>query len=394
MTVPIKTWTSGVPFEDGARAQVANLADLPIVSPHIAIMPDVHAGIGCTVGTVVPTRRAIIPACVGVDIGCGMIAARTTLVAGSLPSNLRPLRDAIEIAVPHGGAPKRPEVGAFSEASYLWSHFEPAYKSITDKHPFAESKNASKQLGTLGGGNHFIEVCSEDPGERVWVVLHSGSRGAGNKIGNYFTEKARAAALRLDRHLPDKDLAWLDEGTEDFADYWTALQWAQRYAKANRGIMLTNVLNTMLQTLLPTTGPFGLDAAVVECHHNYVNFEEHFGEQLYVTRKGAVSAREGEYGIIPGSMGAKTFIVRGKGNPESFNSCSHGAGRVMSRGAAHRNISLEQHVADTAGVECSKEVHVLDESPRAYKDIEKVMAAQADLVSVEHTLKQVLCVKG
>jgi tRNA-splicing ligase RtcB (3'-phosphate/5'-hydroxy nucleic acid ligase) len=404
MLVPIKTWTEGVPFEDEARKQVERLAELPIVGPHVAIMPDVHAGIGCVVGSVVPTRRAVIPAAVGVDIGCGMIAAKTSLRASDLPDSLHDMFVSIAQAVPHGSAKGDRGVGAHPVQSARWSTFASMYRLIVQKHPKIETPQAPMQLGTLGGGNHFIEVCldqadsSGPDGEEpnVWVVLHSGSRGVGNKIGSYFTERAREAALKLDRQLPDKDLAWLDEGTADFNDYWQALLWAQNYAATNRDIMLMATLRAM-EKHVPV---FDIVDKMVNCHHNYASVETHFCpdtgrmEELYITRKGAVSARPDEMGIIPGSMGAKTFIVRGKGNKDSFHSCSHGAGRVMSRGAAKKSITLEQHAADTAGVECTKDARVLDESPRAYKRIEDVMHAQRDLVDVVAVLKQVLCIKG
>jgi tRNA-splicing ligase RtcB len=387
--VPVRSWTIGVPFEHEAKEQCKRIATLPVVGPHVAIMPDVHAGIGCVVGSVVPTRKAILPACVGVDIGCGMVAARTTLTASDLPDNLHEIFVDICQAVPHGSAKGDRSVGAHARASDCWKAVERGYAEIVGKHPKLETQQAPMQLGTLGGGNHFIEMCL-DEAQGVWVMLHSGSRGVGNRIGTYFTEKARETALRLDRHLPDRDLAWLDEGTQDFEDYWFALSWAQAYAAKNRDIMLANTLSTMAKNL----PRFSVPDVAINCHHNYVAIEEHYEEKLYVTRKGAVSARLGEYGIIPGSMGSKSYIVRGRGNYESFHSCSHGAGRVMSRGAAKRSITLEQHVADTAGVECSKDVRVLDESPRAYKNIEDVIAAQADLVDVAHTLKGILCVKG
>ena len=395
MNAPIRQWTEGVPVEETALQQIANVASLSIVWPHVAIMPDVHFGYGATVGTVVPTRRAIIPAAVGVDIGCGMCAVRTTLRADQLPDNLHPLYVNICRAVPHGSSKGEGDVGAWTNmpesAQASWLTIREKYERIVAKHPVG-AKMAARQLGTLGGGNHFIEVCLDET-DRVWVMLHSGSRGAGNKIGSYFTEKARELALKLDRCLPDRDLGWLDEGTEDFADYVAAVGWAQDYARRNRDVMLASVLDTMRSpsAKLPA---FTLDGVAVNCHHNYVEQEEHFGETVWLTRKGAVSARLGQMGIIPGSMGTKSYIVRGKGNVDSFHSCSHGAGRVMSRGRAKKEITLEQHIADTAGVMCGKDSRVLDESTRAYKSIDDVMAAQRDLVDVVHTLKQVLCVKG
>lgn len=389
MPVPIKTWTDGVPFEEGARAQVERLATLPIVGPHIAIMPDVHAGIGCVVGSVVPTRKAIVPACVGVDLGCGVNAVRTTLRAEDLPDSLHGLYCDICKAVPHGSSKGEQDVGAHESPSPWWAYHAAEYALIVAANPKVAAKQAPMQLGTLGGGNHFVEVCLDEHGA-VWVMLHSGSRGVGNRIGTYFTEKARERALKLDRQLPDRDLAWLDEGTREFDDYWFAVGWAQRYAAENRRIMMDATLAVMRKTL----PPFERTQTAISCHHNYVERTWYYGEEIYLTRKGAVDASPGKLGIIPGSMGAKSFIVVGKGNLDSFNSCSHGAGRVMSRGQAKREITVEQHVADTAGVECSKDARVLDESPRAYKDIDAVMAAQRELVDVVATLKGVLCVKG
>lgn len=394
MTASILTWTEGVPFEDQARAQIANVVSLPVVGPHVAVMPDVHLGYGVTVGTVVPTRAAIIPAAVGVDIGCGMCAVRTSLRADQLPDNLHPLYVRICEAVPHGGARGNNSVGAWKDlpddVAITWQRLSDRYRAVVDRAPSVQAKQAPHQLGTLGGGNHFIELCLDEH-QIVWVMLHSGSRGAGNRIGTYYTERAREIALKLDRTLPDRDLGWLDKGSPDFVDYVSAVGWAQDYARCNREIMLECVLAAMRASGLPE---FELSGQAVNCHHNYVQLEEHFGETLWITRKGAVSAKLGELGIIPGSMGAKSYIVRGKGNAQSFHSCSHGAGRVMSRGEAKRTITLEQHAADTAGVVCGKDARVLDESPRAYKSIDAVMAAQRDLVDIVFTLKQVLCVKG
>jgi len=250
-------------------------------------------------------------------------------------------------------------------------------------------KKAALQCGTLGGGNHFIEICL-DTEDRVWVMLHSGSRGVGNVIGRYFIEVAKEDMRVHHINLKDRNLAYLSEGTQHFDDYVHAVSWAQNYARANRDTMMKLVLNVLRRHL----GKFGIKEQAINCHHNYVQRENHFGENVWVTRKGAVSAREGELGIIPGSMGARSFIVRGKGNAESFHSCSHGAGRVMSRGKAKNAITVDQHKEATKGVECRKDKGVLDESPAAYKDIDAVMAAQEDLVEVVHTLKQILCVKG
>ena len=384
---PIKGWVRGVPVEPEARAQLQNLTALPFVGPWVAVMPDVHLGKGATVGSVVPTRGAIIPAAVGVDIGCGMAAVRTTLRANDLPDNLGQLRAAIERAVPHGNGPG----GEHRRGGDAGKAMLEGLEAIKSKHRKVRTDKADKQTGTLGGGNHFIEVCLDEE-QRVWVMLHSGSRGTGNAIGQYFIERAREelARRKLGYHLPDKDLAFFMEGEPLFDDYVEAVSWAQDYARANREAMMTKVLAEM-RKLLPK---FQTEKSAVNCHHNYVQRETHQGESLLVTRKGAVSARAGELGIIPGSMGAQSFIVRGKGNPESFNSCSHGAGRVMSRTAARSQITLAQHREATAHVECRKDAGVIDESPAAYKPIADVMAAQTDLVEVVHTLRQVVCVKG
>jgi tRNA-splicing ligase RtcB len=357
---PIKAWTEGVPIEDAALRQLRNVAQLPFVHKHVAAMPDVHWGMGATVGSVIPAKGAIIPAAVGVDIGCGMCAMRTSLTSHDLPENLSDLRRAIE---------------------HTW--LEEKYPKVVGK------RHPSYMLGSLGGGNHFLEVCL-DEADRVWVMLHSGSRGIGNNIGRLFIAIAKQDMRRYFVNLPDQNLAYLPEGTEHFEDYVEALTWAQRFAFVNRQIMMDRVLEVM-RGLFKS---FKTEKEAVNCHHNYAVKEHHFGENVWITRKGAVRAREGELGIIPGSMGAKSFIVRGKGNRESFQSCSHGAGRAMSRTEAKKRFTVEDHVAATRGVECRKDAGVIDETPMAYKDIDAVMAAQADLVEVVHTLKQVLCVKG
>ena len=387
--VPVKVFTDDL--EPHARAQLANVAQLPIVFGHVAAMPDVHAGIGATVGSVIPTRRAIIPAAVGVDIGCGMNAVRLSLTAERLPDSLSRVRAAIERAVPvgfdeHGEADARRDACA---------RLAPGLEAIVREHPKIakmqrdHAKKWVRQMGSLGGGNHFIEVCL-DESDHVWVMLHSGSRGVGNRIGTYFIAQAREAAQKRDIHLPDRDLAWLDEGTKAFGDYVDAVGWAQDYALANRREMMDLVLGAMRREL----PAFETTSEAINCHHNYVTRERHFGERVYVTRKGAISAREGELGIIPGSMGARSYIVRGKGNPESLCSCAHGAGRRMSRAEAKRRYSRADLEEQTRGVECRKDKGVLDEIPGAYKDIDRVMADQEDLVDVVHTLKQAVCVKG
>lgn len=392
--VPLKMWVRGVPVEAEAQQQLTNAARLPIIFRHIAAMPDVHVGIGATVGSVIPTIRAIIPATVGVDIGCGMMACRTSLHAEDLPDNLAPLRTAIERAVPHGRAPGANDPGAWHQipdaVNTAWQPLETDFRRLCNDYPKLEKTNNRNHLGTLGTGNHFIEVCLDENGF-VWFMLHSGSRGVGNAIGTLFINLAKEEALRHDVHLPDQDLAYFEEGSRYFGDYVRAVSWAQQYAQINREVMMRRVLMAARSII---TKSFQTDTQAVNCHHNYVQKEHHFGEDVYVTRKGAVSARAGELGIIPGSMGARSYIVRGLGNPESFMSCSHGAGRVMSRAAARKAFSLADHEAATAGIECRKDEAVIDETPMAYKDIDAVMHAQSDLVEVVHTLKQVVCVKG
>jgi len=392
--VPIKLWTRGVPLEDEARRQLINMASLPFIHRWIAVMPDVHLGKGATVGSVVPTVGAIVPAAVGVDIGCGMIATRTTLSASDLPDSLHGLRTAIEHAVPHGRSPGPRDRGAWSsppDASLDgWSALESDFRKITSKYPKLAKTNNLNHLGTLGTGNHFVEVCL-DESDQVWFMLHSGSRGVGNAIGTHFIDLAKQDMRRWMINLPDQDLAYLPEGSEHFEDYVFAVEWAQRFARTNRAIMMRRVVEAAKKVIAK---PFDAATEAVNCHHNYVSREHHYGADVLVTRKGAVSAKQGEMGIIPGSMGAKSFIVRGLGNPESFHSCSHGAGRVMSRTEARKRITLEDHARATAHVECRKDADVVDESPAAYKPIDAVMAAQSDLVEIVHTLRQVVCVKG
>jgi len=393
---PVKMWTRGVPVDDKAKEQLSRAAKMPFIFRHVAAMPDVHVGIGATVGSVIPTKGAVIPAAVGVDIGCGMMAARTSLMAHDLPDSLEGVRSAIEAAVPHGrdvGRGKRDKGSWGSPPPAIvetWATLAARFKRITDKYPKLANTNNLVHLGTLGTGNHFIELCLDEEA-RVWIMLHSGSRGVGNAIGTFFIALAKEDMRKWHVNLPDQDLAYFPEGTEHFDDYVEAVGWAQDFAALNRRMMMTNVI-TALRTQI--TKPFDAEMEAVNCHHNYVQRENHFGENVLVTRKGAVRAAKGVMGIIPGSMGAKSFIVRGLGNPESFDSCSHGAGRIMSRTEAKKQVTLAEHIADTEGVECRKDEGVIDETPKAYKPIEKVMAAQADLVEIVHTLKQVVCVKG
>ena len=395
--VPIQAWIDGVPIEERALEQLANLARLPIVHGHVAAMPDVHVGIGATVGSVVAMRAAIVPAAVGVDIGCGMMAVQTSLTASDLPQDLKPLRAAIERAVPHGRTNhgKGRDRGSWHDlppnAFDAWVQLEPDYARIVKKHRGAAHQRPPHHLGTLGTGNHFIELCLDEC-QSVWVMLHSGSRGVGNRFGTYFTELARTDMGERLGALPDRDLAWFDDGSPHFADYVEAVGWAQEYARTNRELMMRAIVAAL--ATCRGVPPFRSHLVAVNCHHNYVQRERHGGVELLVTRKGAVRAGAGELGIIPGSMGARSFIVRGRGNPESFESCSHGAGRRMSRTEAKRRFTLADHEAATREVECRKDSDVIDETPAAYKDIDAVMAAQRDLVEVVHTLKQVVCVKG
>ena len=393
--VPIKAWIKGVPIENAAAQQLRNVARLPFVFKHVAAMPDVHWGMGATVGSVIATKGAIVPAAVGVDIGCGMAAAMTSLVAADLPDSLAAMRSAIEVAVPHGRTDNggKNDRGAWGEdGPGLSSELAESLATIVAKHPKLgrAAQRAPAHAGTLGTGNHFIEVCL-DEADRVWVMLHSGSRGIGNAIGSRFIDLAKAEMRRWFVNLADQDLAYLPEGSQHFDDYVEAVGWAQDYARANRELMMQAAVAAIKASL---SREFEAGVVAVNCHHNYVSREHHFGENVFVTRKGAVRACEGDLGIIPGSMGAKSFIVRGKGNPDSFMSCSHGAGRKMSRAAAKKTFTLADHATATAGVECRKDEGVLDETPGAYKAIDDVMAAQEDLVEIVHTLRQVLCVKG
>jgi len=387
----VKMWVGSMEVERTALEQIQNIASLPILAGHLAIMPDVHMGKGATVGSVIPTRNAIIPAAVGVDIGCGMCAAMTNLVASELPDSLNVMRSEIERKIPVGfldhitGSEK---VIALKKAeTVMMERWEKL--ALKDKLGRANPTKIINQIGTLGGGNHFVELCL-DSEDRVWVMLHSGSRGIGNQIGKVAINIAKELAVKAERNLVDKDLAWLDEGTPEFDDYIEAMQWAQDYAMLNRDTMMQIVLATV-KNMIPHTKVIG---EVVNCHHNFTSFESHFGQDMWITRKGAVSAKKGQLGIIPGSMGAKSFIVKGLGNNEAYCSCSHGAGRKHSRTSAKKFFNVDDLIAQTAGVECRKDADVLDEIPGAYKDIEEVMKAQADLVEKVHTLKQVLCVKG
>jgi len=398
----IKSWTKGVNFEPQARDQLKNIASLPFIHKHVAAMPDVHLGIGATVGSVIATKGAIIPAAVGVDIGCGMNAVRLSLSAKDLPDSLAATRDEIEKMVPVGhDYHTRSRLGSnwHNKTDKLlnktFAKLEPGYLNIIAKTPEIATMGKDfedriyRQVGTLGGGNHFIELCLDEKDD-VWIMLHSGSRNPGNCIGRYFIEAAKREMERHFIHLPDKDLAYLVDGSTIYDNYVEAVSWAQDYAYQNRQVMMQLVI-AALDRVLP---PFTITKEAINCHHNYVSMENHFGANVHVTRKGAVRARVGDYGIIPGSMGAKSFIVRGKGNDDSFHSCSHGAGRNHSRTAAKNMFTVEDHIEATKGIECRKDAGVIDETPMAYKDIDAVMAAQSDLVDIVHTLRQVVCVKG
>lgn len=397
-SAPVKIWTDDI--EESAMQQLRNLSTLPFIHKHIAVMPDVHWGMGSTVGSVIPTIKAIVPAAVGVDIGCGMMAHKLSLRADQLPDNLSEVRSAIEAAIPHGRTDKggANDRGAWGEvpddikARFKALYDDDRFQEIAVQEPKALSGhvNAERHLGTLGTGNHFIELCI-DKENGVWLMLHSGSRGIGNRLGSYFIQKAKDEMERWHIKLADPDLAYLPEGTRYFNSYWKAISWAQDFALANREIMMDRVVSAVSES-------FRLGLVVTEqavnCHHNYVSIENHYGQNVYVTRKGAVRARAGDMGIIPGSMGARSFIVRGKGNKESFCSCSHGAGRRMSRGEAKRRYSVADLEAQTIGVECRKDADVIDEIPEAYKSIQTVIDNQSDLIEVVAELRQIVCVKG
>ena len=387
--VPVKIFTNDI--DSDSIEQLKKMAQLQFIYSHIAVMPDVHVGKGATVGSVIPTQHAIIPAAVGVDIGCGMNAVRLNLKASQLPDNLAPLRHAIERKVPVGFELHKQVKAKASSIIPLEKRLQP----IIQKHPglvrMLRKFDATwqKQLGTLGGGNHFIELCL-DENQDVWIMLHSGSRGLGNVIGTYFIELAKKEAQHRFGHVPDKDLSYFAEGSASFNDYVEAVEWAQEYAFENRREMMRLILEA-IRPLLP---PFQMTKEAINCHHNYVSQETHFGEHLLITRKGAIRAGQDELGIIPGSMGARSYIVKGKANPDSFCSCSHGAGRKMSRSKAKLLFGQEDLIQQTQGIECRKDSGVIDEIPSAYKDIDQVMANQSDLIEIVHTLKQVLCIKG
>lgn len=403
---PIKAWirkkgNGDFDIEQDALQQLYNISSMPFIFKHVAVMPDVHLGKGATIGSVIATKNAIIPATVGVDIGCGMSAVKTSLTASELPDSLSELRNRIEKIIPHGrtdnggindiGAWNRDKIPSTIQ-EYWNDNLKLGYQQLTFKYPKLTHHNTIGHLGTLGTGNHFIEICL-DQDNNVWIMLHSGSRGPGNKIGQFFIELAKQDMKKWFINVPDQDLSYFPKDTDHFNDYWYAVQWCQDYALLNRQLMMTNVLIALRQTKgIPFT--FNANLMAIDCHHNYVSIENHFGENVFITRKGAVRAREKDLGIIPGSMGAKSFIVKGKGNAESFMSCSHGAGRKMSRNKAKQKYTIEDLIRQTKGVECRKDVDVIDEIPLAYKNIDDVIKLQDDLVEPLYTLKQILCIKG
>ncbi|WP_433270302.1 RtcB family protein [Actinosynnema sp. CS-041913] len=374
--VDIRLWADPAEVEEQALRQLRNIASLPWAVKHVAVMPDVHYGLGATVGSVIALKDAVSPAAVGVDIGCGMTAVKTSLTADDLPASLHPLRTALEAAVPVGFAMHKEPVVA---PDAFWDDFDRLK-------PTVQRDKALRQVGTLGGGNHFLEICL-DTDDRVWVMLHSGSRGIGNQLAQHHISIARTLAHNAE--LPDPDLAVFLAGTPEMAAYRHDLYWAQEYARRNRAAMTELVAGVLKRHFPHVTFDEPISA-----HHNYVSEEHHFGEDVLVTRKGAIRARRGELGIIPGSMGTGSYIVRGLGNPDSFESASHGAGRRMSRTKARKTFTADDLAAQTAGVECRKDVGVVDEIPGAYKDLDTVIARQSDLVEVVTRLKQVVCVKG
>lgn len=362
---------------------IRNVSRLPCLFKHVALMPDAHLGIGSMVGSVIATKDAVIPATVGVDIGCGMAAIKTPFKSSILEGKMKDLRHEIERTIPVGfNAYKESVDDANGWAG--WETFGDLHGGVQDRR-----KKAMLQLGTLGGGNHFIEVCL-DTEDNVWLMLHSGSRNIGKEIAERHI--ATAKSLHKLNELPDPNLAFFIQGTQEFKNYWRDLEWAQAYALKSREIMMKRLLKSFNKMF--NKGVAFRPEISVNCHHNYVASEEHFGERVFVTRKGAINAELGRFGIIPGSMGAKSFIIKGLGAPESYHSCSHGAGRKLSRTAAKKRFTQEDLKRQTAGVECRKDAGVVDEIPGAYKNIDEVMRNQTDLVEVVAQIKQVICVKG
>ncbi|HAW45130.1 MAG TPA: RNA-splicing ligase RtcB [Sutterella sp.] len=386
--VPVDIWTDDV--DEKSIVQLTNIAKLPFTFDHVAAMPDVHVGIGATVGSVIATVGAVIPAAVGVDIGCGMLAVKTNIdMPEDDPERLKALMASILRRVPVGLKQRNDK----NIRRDLVERFTPGLETILADDPTALSGmrylNWQNEIGTLGGGNHFIEFSRDETGA-MWVMLHTGSRGPGNVLANYFIKMAKTSATQAGLDLPDDNLAFFEEGTPVFNRYMRAVSWAQDYALENRRAIAEDVLRT-LQDFWPDAIYVG---EVINCHHNYVTLESHFGQEVWVTRKGAISAKAGEAGIIPGSMGSESFLVEGLGNPAAFMSSSHGAGRKLSRTAAREAFNIEDLERQTQGVVCRKDQGVIDEIPSAYKDIHDVIDAQSDLTQIKHTLKQCLCVKG
>lgn len=384
-TVPIKIWTDQI--ESEALNQLYRLSSLPFIHNHIAVMPDVHAGIGSTIGTVIATKGAIIPSAVGVDIGCGMCALQLPFKIDVISDKFKQIRGAIERTIPLGTDVNK------SLNSTTRNYFDRLGELKCFDQASKEFKRALLALGSLGGGNHFIEICYDEQ-ENAWLMLHSGSRNIGKTVADFHINKAKGYIKNYFINLPDPNLAYLVQGTMEFNDYVHDMHWCQLYAKFNRQEMLNRILREIAYIVYKDFDVSRFNGLRVDCHHNYSQMEEHYGAKVFVTRKGAVSAQNGEFGIIPGSMGAKSFIVKGKGNIESFCSCSHGAGRVMSRTQARKTFVKEDLISQTRGVECRKDISLIDEIPSAYKSIEEVMDNQTDLVDIVYALKQVVCIKG
>lgn len=378
--VDVKIWSPLDEVEPGALAQLKNVASLPWVFHHVAVMADVHIGKGCTIGSVIALRDAVSPAACGVDVGCGMMAVETNITANDLPDSLKQLRHSIERGIPVGFNWHKDPVKRVEKLN-IWDRFKHLDKKVQDL-----KERALLQCGTMGGGNHFLELCLDEAGG-VWLMLHSGSRNIGKTLADIHIKVAKKLAHNSD--LPDPDLAVFLSGTPEMEAYRRDLYWAQEYALENRKTMMA-----IYQDQMKRAFPQIIFEKPIQCHHNYVSEEYHYGENVFITRKGAIRAGQGDMGIIPGSMGACSYIVRGLGNPESFESASHGAGRRMSRGEARRTFTVKDLEEQTKGVECRKDSAVLDEIPSAYKDIDKVMENQKDLVEIVAKLKQIMCIKG
>lgn len=390
--VPVKIWSPIETVESAALDQLKNISSLPFVFKHVAAMPDVHLGKGATVGSVVATKNAVCPAAVGVDIGCGMMAVKLDVPLKLIQDKVKEIRHSIERSVPVGHSSNKHVMGDVAHLE-LWKRWDDLNATKVHRKTDSELKGtAMKQIGTLGGGNHFIELCEDTEGN-AWVMLHSGSRNVGKSLAEIHMGNAKEEMKRMFITLPDPDLAYYVAGTEGYSKYMFDLMWCQEYAAKNREVMMARVLKDISHALGMGGAPLN-KVVEVNCHHNYAAMENHYGENVLITRKGAVRARQGDMGIIPGSMGTRSYIVEGLGNPESFSSCSHGAGRKMSRTKAKEIFTLDDLAAQTAGVECRKDAGVLDEIPGAYKDIDEVMENQKDLVKIVAEIKQFMCIKG